>query len=83
MAHTGQAAATSSTGRPHESLRMDDLLKARDPFYVSQRVREQNYGQNKTLIRGPHQGTATFTNVGREKHFPGISLDMSPLPMPW
>ena len=75
------SAAHSGLAKPHQSLRMDDLLKSRDPFYRSQTTREFTHYHSPAY--GPHKATATFTNVGRETKFPGISLDMSNLPAPW
>lgn len=83
MAASSTAPMTAAAVHPHQGLRMDDLLKSKDPFYVSQATRENAYvGVTKPKV-GPARTSATFGNVGRERPFPGISLDMSAQPMPW
>ena len=83
MSQSSTAPMTAAAVNGHQSLRMDDLLKSKDPFYVSQATRENTYvGVGKPKV-GPTRTSSVFGNVGRERPFPGISLDMSAQPMPW
>ena len=83
MAESSQAPMTAAAVHPHQGMRMDDLLKGKDPFYVSQATRENTYQGIPKVKVGPARTSSCFGNVGRERAFPGISIDMSAQPMPW